>query len=218
MRGFLASFCLLSACLFGQTKSALETDPKGWRDILPDASFRGWTRVAIPPTQPLNRETQWKVDEKNRILICEGDKGHEWLRYDAELGDLILHVEFRFTVLPEEQKPRYNSGVFVRNSADGTIWHQAQLGGGSGGYFFGNTKVAGELKRINLNDKTKPSRVKPAGEWNALEITARGDKLTLWVNGEVTSVWEKLEVPRGYIGLEAEGYRIEFRNLKLKRL
>lgn len=218
MRGFIVSFCFLSACLLGQTKSALETDPQGWRDILPDASFRGWTRVAIPPTQPLNRETQWKVDEKSRILICEGDKGHEWLRYDAELGDFIFHIEFRFTVLPEDQKPRYNSGVFVRNSADGTIWHQAQLGGGSGGYFFGNTKVGGELKRVNLNDKTKPSRVKPAGEWNTLEITARGDKLMLLVNGEVTSVWEKLEVLRGYIGLEAEGYRIEFRNLKLKRL
>jgi hypothetical protein len=26
------------------------------------------------------------------------------------------------------------------------------------------------------------------------------------------------EVPKGYLGLEAEGYRVEFRNLKLKEL
>lgn len=50
------------------------------------------------------------------------------------------------------------------------------------------------------------------------EITARGNTLSLWVNGEVTSQWKDLEVPKGYIGLEAEGYRIEFRNLKLKKL
>jgi len=42
--------------------------------------------------------------------------------------------------------------------------------------------------------------------------------LTLWVNGDVTTVWESLEVLKGYVGLEAEGYRIEFRNLRLKEL
>ena len=30
--------------------------------------------------------------------------------------------------------------------------------------------------------------------------------------------WQECEVPRGYVGLEAEGWRIEFRNVKLKTL
>jgi len=34
----------------------------------------------------------------------------------------------------------------------------------------------------------------------------------------VTSEFSGCEVPRGHIGLEAEGYRIEFRNIKVKRL
>jgi len=34
----------------------------------------------------------------------------------------------------------------------------------------------------------------------------------------VTAVVDNLEVMRGYIGLEAEGYLIQFRNLKLKEL
>jgi hypothetical protein len=38
------------------------------------------------------------------------------------------------------------------------------------------------------------------------------------VNGEVTSELDNTDVTKGYIGLEAEGYRIEFRNLKLKSL
>jgi hypothetical protein len=61
-------------------------------------------------------------------------------------------------------------------------------------------------------------RVKPAGEWNTLEITARGKVLTLWVNGAVTCQFGDCGNPSGLVGLEGEGYRIEFRNLKVKEL
>jgi hypothetical protein len=45
-----------------------------------------------------------------------------------------------------------------------------------------------------------------------------GKVASLWVNGAVTNEITGLEVPRGYFGLEAEGYRIEFRNVRLKVL
>jgi hypothetical protein len=88
----------------------------------------------------------------------------------------------------------------------------------NGGYFFGVTMANGEKKRGNFLDKAKTSPVKAAGEWNALEIRAQGKKMTLWVNGEVSSEWDNMEVTKGYVGLEGEGYRIEFRNLKLKKI
>ena len=53
---------------------------KGWIDVLPDEGFTKWTRVAIPPEKPLNPESQWKLDKASRTLICEGNRGHEWLR------------------------------------------------------------------------------------------------------------------------------------------
>ena len=61
-------------------------------------------------------------------------------------------------------------------------------------------------------------RVKPAGEWNTLEVTAAGKALTLWVNGAVTCQFEDCGREKGRVGLEGEGYRIEFRNLKVKAL
>jgi len=61
-------------------------------------------------------------------------------------------------------------------------------------------------------------RVKPAGEWNILEVTARGKTLTLWVNGAVTCQFDACGMAQGRVGLEGEGYRIEFRNLKVKPL
>ena len=126
------------------------------------------------------------------------------------------HVEWRFTVVPG--KKGYNSGIYARNSADASIWHQAQTGDGSGGYLFGNTMAGGKAKRLNLSKQQSSSRVKPAGEWNVFEITCRGKEMTLWVNGAVTNRWLECEVPKGYVGLEAEGYRIEFRNVKVKSL
>jgi hypothetical protein len=198
------------------TKGALESDPSGWTDLLARAGkeLDNWTRGPIPPTGKLNPQSQWSMEEATGYLVCEGDKGHEWLRYDKEVGDFILHVEFRYTPVTTGKKS-YNSGVYARNSKDATVWHQAQIGGGSGGYLFGETLKDGKLSRFNLS-KEADKRVKPAGEWNAIEITCKGKDMSLWVNGGVTCTLHDCEVARGYVGLEAEGYRIEFRNVKLK--
>ena len=201
-----------------ESKGAYQSDPKGWTDLLARAGkeLDNWTRGPIPPTGRLNPQNQWSIEEATGYLVCEGDKGHEWLRYDDEVGDFVFHVEFRYTPVTTEKK-NYNSGVYARNSKDARVWHQAQIGGGSGGYLFGESMKGERLVGFNLS-KEASKRVKPAGEWNALEITCKGRDMTLWVNGGVTCSWHDCEVPRGYVGLEAEGYRIEFRNVLLKPL
>lgn len=186
------------------------------QNIMPDASFKGWTRIAIPPDKALDPVTQWKVDPARKLLICEGNRGHEWLRWDRELADFILHVEWRFPVI--EGGKGYNSGIFVRNDANGVIWHQAQAGSLSGGWLFGITPVNGAPQRFNLRQEIKENRVKAAGEWNTYDIRCEGQKITLNVNGGVMSEYTQCGNPKGYIGLEAEGYRIEFRNLRVKPL
>ena len=216
-QGLVVFSVLLAGYAWSQATSALETDARGWIDLLSDKSLKGWTRVPVPPSAALGEVSQWKVDSASGNLICDGDKtGHEMLRYDREFDDFILHAEFRFTA--REGDARYNSGVYVRNSADGSIWHQAQVGSSSGGFLFGNTPVKGIAQRINLREQVKENRVRPAGEWNTFEIRAEGPKISLWVNGAVTCEYDRCEVARGYVALEAEGFRIEFRNLKLKEL
>ncbi len=201
------------------SKSAYEADPKGWTDLVARGGkeLDGWKRGPIPPTGRLNPQSQWSVEEATGYLVCEGDKGHEWLRYDRELGDFILHVEWRFTPVATG-KAGYNSGIYARNSADAAVWHQAQTGPGSGGYLFGDTLQGGKIARINLSKQVTDRRVKPAGEWNTFEVTCKGKDMSLWVNGAETCAWHECEVPRGYVGLEAEGYRIEFRNVLVKEL
>ncbi len=200
------------------TPSALEQSPGGWTDLLANAGSKleGWTRGPIPPTGKLSDVSQWSLDPKTGTLVCEGNGGHDWLRWNKELGDCIYHVEWRFTPIAEGK--RYNSGIYVRNSEDGAIWHQAQTGDASGGFLFGDTLVDGATKRVNLSKQVTDKRVKPAGEWNTFEITCKGKDIILWVNGAVTCEWHDNAVPKGYVGLEAEGFRIEFRNVKVKPL
>lgn len=187
-----------------------------WTDILPDASLKGWTRVPIPPVAGLKPELQWHVNTAQKTLTCTGDAGHEWLRYDRELGDFVLQVEWRFTPKTDEPK-RYNSGIGVRLSKYGELWVQAQTGL-TGGYLFGENLVDGAITRFNLSKEMKENRVKPAGEWNLYEVRAQGGKVSLSVNGMVVSEIDGIALRRGYIGLEAEGYEITFRNLKLQLL
>ncbi len=133
------------------------------------------------------------------------------------MGGGVFHVEFRYTPVTTGAK-NYNSGIYTRNSADATIWHQAQAGHGSGGFLFGETGVAPgtPLTRFNLS-KEAEKREKPAGEWNTFELGCRANIIWLWVNGRLTCQFSKCGNLAGHVGLEAEGYRIEFRNVKLKK-
>jgi hypothetical protein len=172
--------------------------------------------VPVPPKGKLGRE-QWHVDAEGKLLICDGDGGHDMLLWDQELGDAIFHLEVRYVKV--EGKTGYNSGSYIRNSKDGAIWHQGQFGDAKDGYLFGETLTSeGKKKFFNLKNKVTDMRVKPAGEWNTLELTARGKTITFWVNGAVTCQFEDCGLAQGYVGVEGEGYRAEFRNLKIKRL
>ena len=222
--GGLASWLLLAtvtaplpqAAAADETPAALNADPAGWTDLMPPADLQGWYRVTVPPGRPLGR-AQWHVDTARNVLICDGDGGHEMLLTEKEYGDAIFHFEFCYTKI--EGKTGYNSGAYVRNSRDGAIWHQAQFGDAKDGYLFGETPTAdGKKKFFSLQKQVTDMRVKPAGEWNTFEVTARGRTLTLWVNGAVTCQFDACGLASGHVGLEAEGYRIEFRNLKLKEL
>jgi hypothetical protein len=214
----LGSACATAAADDTLVSSALDGDPQGWTDLLAKAGpkLESWTRLPMPAEGKLRPVSQWSLDSASGSLVCRGDGGHEWLRWDNELGDFIYHVEWRFTPVPG--KKGYNAGIYARNSADGRIYHQAQTGDSSGGYLFGTTQTNGAPTRFNLAKQHPDSRVKPAGEWNTFEITCQGKDMTLWVNGAVVNQWHECEVKRGFIGLEAEGWRIEFRNVKVKTL
>jgi hypothetical protein len=174
-----------------------------------------WTRITVPPGHPVSDIAQWHIDAAKRTIVCDGNGGHDWLRFNHEVGNFTFHVKWRFTPLSTAD-PKYNSGVFFRNNDDGAIWHQAQTQL-NGGYLFGLTPVDGNPKSFNLRKEMKENRVKPAGQWNVYDIRCVGDTCTLAVNGKVVNT-AKIGLMKGYVGLESEGYQITFKDMKLTEL
>ena len=180
-----------------------------------DPQHEVWTRISIPPGHAVSNVAQWHIDYAARQIVCDGNAGHEWLRFNHELHNFTFHVKWRFTPVTTPN-PKYNSGVFFRNNEDGSIWHQAQTSL-AGGYIFGLTPVDGTPQRFNLQKDMKENRVKPAGKWNDYDIRCVGDTCTLAVNGDVVNTI-KTGIEKGYVGLEAEGYSITFKDMKLHEL
>ena len=202
-----------------EVPSALETDPNGWSDLLgpSGAGLDAWTREPIPAGGDLVEESPWSLDRSTGVLsaVAPGTD-REWLRLDQVLLDFILHVEWRF--VPDPNTKAMSGGVYVRNSNDAGMWHKAQLGDASGGHLVGSTFAGFVAKPFDLSGEVAEQRVRPAGEWNTYELTCKGRSVTLWVNGAVANAWKGCGVPRGYVGLEVDGGRVEFRNVKLKAL
>ena len=180
-----------------------------------DPQHEVWTRITIPPGHPVSNIAQWHIDYATRQIVCDGNGGHEWLRFNHEFSNFTFHVKWRFTPVTTA-KPKYNSGVFFRNNLDGSIWHQAQTSL-DGGYIFGLTPVDSKPQSFNLQKEMKANRVKPAGQWNVYDIRCVSDTCTLAVNGEVVNT-AKVGINKGYVGLESEGYSITFKDMKLNEL
>jgi len=197
--------------------SALERDRKGWTDLMPGKDLKGWKRVAIAPDTKLSEKNPWKVE--GDLLVCDGVGIKEMFLYDKEFGDGIFHVEWRFRKDAMKRKD-YNSGLYVR-TAGGKVWHQVQVAHLEKpplmGDLFGNSLVKGKPESVLVRGKAS-ERTRPPGEWNTFELTAKGSTLSVWVNGDTTLTWKDCPIEKGHVGMQAEFFVIEFRNLKFKPL
>lgn len=205
-RGALLCFTLAIPALSASAQSI---------NLFPADAESQWTRIAIPASKPVSNIPQWHIDAAARTIICDGNGGHDWLRFNKELGNFTFHLKWRFTPVTSG-KTKYNSGAFFRNDADGNIWHQAQTTQ-DGGYIFGLTPVDGKPTAFNLQKDMKRNRVKPPGQWNVFDIRCVADTCTLAVNGEIVNT-AKVGILKGYIGLESEGYQIKFKDFKVREL
>lgn len=127
--------------------------------------------------------------------------------------------------------PDSDSGVFIRDNQTGraqvNIWCWPIGSGEVYGYRM-DEKMPPSV-RAGVTPKHQADR--PVGEWNAFEITVKGDRLTVVLNG--VPVLDNAELPglpaRGPIALQHHGgYRdgkylgppslVQFRNIRIKRL
>jgi hypothetical protein len=148
-----------------------------------------------------------------------------YLRTKKEYENYRLHVEWCY---PE--KP-VNSGVFLHTVGPDKIWpthYQCQLKN----LFAGDFIIQGEGVSATVRDtlytstvkvkpiapKMKPSSEKKAGEWNSYDIVCKGNTVEVKVNGVLQNYASKCSIAKGAIGLQAEGSKIQFRNIWIEKI
>jgi hypothetical protein len=179
--------------------------------------------------------------------------GEKSLWTDREFGDFVLRVEWRL-----KETPYVNPSVPIirfdgthKKGGDGRELRMSVPDADSGIYLRGSSKAqvniwnwpigSGEVYGYRTDAKMPPdvrAGVTPKknadhdiGEWNAFEITLRGDRLTVVLNGEeVISQAQLPEVAsRGPIALQHHGAKkagawssppslVQFRNISIKEL
>jgi len=153
----------------------------------------------------------------NGVIRIKGEP-FGYMRTKKAYSDYNLHLEWRWPVEPT------NSGVFIHAQLPDTIWprcFECQLKAGSAGDFVcmnGSDMKERTDKSNRVVKKFKDSSEKAQGEWNTLEITARGDEIEIYVNGVLQNRGTGTNVTSGHICLQSEGRDIEFRNIWLTRL
>jgi hypothetical protein len=139
----------------------------------------------------------WSVEE-SMIKLAGGGSPHLASQWDYEDFDM----RFQWKAL----KKGYNSGFYVRSGRTVSA-NQINLA----------QSAAGNLMGMK-GGPAVPKLQKNPGEWNEWRVLAVGDKLTFWCNGE--QAWEVtgFKPARGYVGLQAEGAAIDFKDFRIKEL
>ena len=168
-------------------------------------------------------EDVWRTEDG--VLICTGNPlGYLYTKQDYR--DFTLKLEWRW---PEDKKPG-KGGVLIRMTGEHKVWPrslEAQINAGQAGDFWGldGYGLSGSAERMKslespqfgkLTNVKKTSDVeKPAGQWNAYEIIAKGDTVTLIINGQQVNKAAGCDLDSGRICLTSEGSEIQFRNITL---
>lgn len=99
----------------------------------------------------------------------------------------------------------------IQEGDTGDMWLTSGEGGAPSLEVLGKNHVGGRV--VKFADYEKPH-----GQWNTVQVVARGNRIEHWVNGKVNMVGKNASLTRGRINLQSEGAEIWYRNITLEPL
>ena len=195
-------------------------DLVGWRGG-DTYDHRKW--LALPEDERQALEAEW-TDDMRAHWRAEGpelvnDGQGKYATTVRDYGDFELLVEYR-TV------PKADSGIYLRGCPQVQIWdhtNEAEFRNGAdkgSGGLWNNSRGAPGKDPLVLADR-------PFGEWNQFRIVMVGDRVSVWLNGQLVvddAVMENYfdrtqPVPaRGPIQLQTHGGEIRWRNIFIREI
>ena len=206
-----ALFCLgIPACL------AEETKDDGFKPLFDGKTLEGWKN-------PYKHGEAKVVDGEIHLIA----NNKFFLVTEKTYGDFVFEGE---VLLPEGKA---NSGFMFRAHAEpGKVYgYQSEVDGDpnrawSGG-LYDEGRRAWFISPIKGNKESEEAFRKRAGDtfkrndWNTYRITCKGNRITIEVNGVVTTDVEDDKDASGVIGIQHHGEKgqtYKFRNLRIKEL
>jgi len=194
------------------------TPPGGFEALFNGKDLSGWQGlVELPERAKLTKEefAAKQRDANERYLphwtVTDGvlryDGKGQSLQTSSDYGDFELLVDWKIG-------PKGDTGIYLRGTPQVQIWDNPQ---GSGGLFNNKINPRQPLKYAD----------RPVGEWNTFRIIMKGEKVSVWLNGELVvddvtmeNYWQRDQpIPaRGPIELQHHGNPIEFKNIYIRKL
>ena len=217
--------CISTVSLNAQSNDRIElfngTDLTGWYADIPEAdknpditpSFIVRDGKLVSLGTPLGHLISTNEYQDYRLELD--------YRFSAEPGNcgVLIHVStprMLYKMFPksiEVQMEHKNAGDFWVIGEDITVENMDQRRPKLEGQQYGGTE--NDARHIlNLTDDSE----KPLGDWNKMIIEAKGDEITVWLNGDLVNHGTKATVTKGKIALQAEGAEVEFKNIFLTSL
>lgn len=243
----LISTSVLSALLFISVCNPRATAEEGFKSLFNGKDLSGWK-------VPVGDNGHWKVLDGVIDYDARSEaKGNKHLWTEKEYGDFTLRVEWRIKetpynnprvpiVMPDGSHklnekgevirmivPDSDSGILLRGSSKSQVNIWCWPVGSGEVYGYRMDKNMPPEVRAGVTPTTNAD--KNIGQWNRFEITVRGDRLTVVLNGK--TVIEKAQLPglpkRGSIGLQHHGGMrngkwvsppalVQFRNIAIREL
>lgn len=200
------------------------TPPEGFTALFNGKDLANWKGlVATPPKRAAmspdelaaaqkvadeKMNAHWKVVDGVIVFDGKGDS----LCTAKDYGNFDLYVDWKI-------EPKGDSGIYVRGSPQIQIWDPALSPVGSGG-LYNNQKVENPSVPLKVADK-------PVGQWNTFLIRMMGEKVTVYLNGELVvpavtleNYWEREKpiYPKGQIELQNHGNTLYFKNIYVREL
>ncbi len=189
-------------------------DLTGWQGLVENPVVRpGMTTAELAAKQiEANRKVagNWSVKDGCIWFTGSGDN----LCSVKEYGDFELLVDWKISKAGD-------SGIYLRGTPQVQIWDtsRVEVGAqvGSGGLY------------NNQKNPSKPLKVadNPVGDWNTFRIIMIGEKVSVWLNGELVvdnvtleNYWDrKIPIfPKGPIELQAHGTDLAFRDIYVREI
>jgi hypothetical protein len=192
----LALFLVPGIAAFGH---AAETD---WQPLCNGKDLSGWT--SKPDL------SHWSLQDGVIVGANGPDKKGSVLWTDAEFGDFVLQIDFRFS-------GTVDSGILVKGKYQVNIGISSSLRRDMTCSIYapwdGRGKYPGLAEGI-------PELLQP-DDWNHLQVEAKGKRIIVSLNGQQVVDYETKDLPAtGPIGLQVHAghdMKIEFRHPRIRR-